>query len=117
MSSTRSWCRRLVACACLITAFASAGVSQSDLVRIEDMTWEEVADAIRSGKTTAVYYAGSIEQNGPHMAFGKHGLVAQRVGERIVRVRGGVRRGRGGAGEGKGRESPGPELSCIKTVA
>ena len=85
MSSTLSWFSRFVTCACLITAFASVCVSQSDLVRIEDMTWEEVADAIRSGKTTAVYYAGSIEQNGPHMAFGKHGLVAEWVGERIVR--------------------------------
>ena len=85
MILTLSWFSRFVASACLITAFASVGESQSNLVRIEDMTWEEVADAIRSGKTTAVYYAGSIEQNGPHMAFGKHGLVAERVGERIVR--------------------------------
>ncbi len=85
MISTLSWLKKFAACLCLIPVLTGVGLSQSDLVRIEDMTWEEVADAVRSGKTTAVYYAGSIEQNGPHMAFGKHGLVAERVGERIVR--------------------------------
>ena len=56
-----------------------------DMVRIEDMTWEEVAAAIRAGKTTAIYYAGGAEQNGPHMAFGKHIIIADRLGERIAR--------------------------------
>ncbi len=85
ISTCSSWSGRLTVCVFLILSTAAAGVSQSDLVRIEDMTWEEVAHAIEAGKTTAVYYAGSIEQNGLHMAFGKHGIVAEWVGEQIVR--------------------------------
>ena len=28
------------------------------------------------GRTTAIYYAGSTQQNGPHMALGKHNFIA-----------------------------------------
>jgi creatinine amidohydrolase len=40
------------------------------------MTWTEVRDAISAGKTTAIYYAASTEQNGPGIALGKHVFVA-----------------------------------------
>jgi creatinine amidohydrolase/Fe(II)-dependent formamide hydrolase-like protein len=53
-------------------------------VFIEELTWPEVRDAIAGGKTTAIYYAGSTEQNGPHMATGKHNVVARYVAERIA---------------------------------
>jgi len=45
-------------------------------VYIEDLTWPEVKAAIAAGKTTAIVYAGSTEQNGPHLALGKHNFVA-----------------------------------------
>jgi creatinine amidohydrolase len=51
---------------------------------IEDMTWTEVRDAISAGKTTAIYYAASIEQNGPGMALGKHVFVAHYLSQRIA---------------------------------
>ena len=51
---------------------------------IEDLTWPEVNSAIAAGKTTAIYYAGSTEQNGPHMAIGKHNFVAQHAARRIA---------------------------------
>lgn len=35
-----------------------------------------VRDAIAAGTTTAIYYAGSIEQNGPGIALGKHLFLA-----------------------------------------
>lgn len=54
-------------------------------VFIEDMTWTEVRDAIAAGTTTAIYYAGSTEQNGPHMAIGKHNVVAHYVAGQIAR--------------------------------
>ena len=56
--------------AALILAAALLGQSKSLL--IEDLTWTEVRDAIASGKTTAIYYAASIEENGPGVALGKH---------------------------------------------
>jgi len=51
---------------------------------IEDLTSPEVKQAIAAGKTTAIYYAGSTEQNGPHMALGKHNFVARYVAGRIA---------------------------------
>ncbi len=57
---------------------------QTKSLLIEDMTWTEVRDAIASGKTTAIYYAGSIEQNGPGMALGKHLFVAHYTAQRIA---------------------------------
>ncbi|HTL25746.1 MAG TPA: creatininase family protein, partial [Burkholderiales bacterium] len=40
-------------------------------VYIEDLTWPEIRDAIAAGKKTAIIYAGSTEQKGPHMATGQ----------------------------------------------
>ncbi len=53
-------------------------------VHIEDLTWVEVRDAIAAGASTAIYYAGSTEQNGPHMATGKHNVIARHVAGRIA---------------------------------
>ena len=61
-------------------------------VYIEDLTWPEVRDAIAQGRTTALIYAGSTEQNGPHMVIGKHtfiahyvaGQIAERLGDALV---------------------------------
>jgi creatinine amidohydrolase/Fe(II)-dependent formamide hydrolase-like protein len=60
-----------------------SGGTQS--VYIEDLTWPEVKAAIAAGKTTAIIYAGSTEQNGPHMALGKHNFVAHYVAGEIAR--------------------------------
>ena len=68
----------------LLGLLPAMGQAQPGSVFIEDLTWPEVRDAIRSGKTTAVYYAGSTEQNGPHMALGKHNFVARYVSGRIA---------------------------------
>ena len=53
----------------------SVGAQRS--VYIEDLTWPEVQRAIQSGKTNALIYIGSTEQNGPHMAIGKHNFIAR----------------------------------------
>jgi creatinine amidohydrolase len=73
-----------------VAAFAAApttpehsGNAQS--VYIEDLTWPEVKAAITAGKTTAIIYAGSTEQNGPHMALGKHNFVAHYVAGEIAK--------------------------------
>ncbi|MCM3879602.1 MAG: creatininase family protein [Vicinamibacterales bacterium] len=51
---------------------------------IEEMTWTEVRDAIAAGKTTAIYYTGAIEQNGPGVALGKHLFIAHYLAQRIA---------------------------------
>ncbi len=53
-------------------------------VYIEDLTWPEVQQGIKSGKTNAIIYAGSTEQNGPHMAIGKHNFIARWVAGAIA---------------------------------
>ena len=68
--------------ACLF--FAGPAGAAPPSVFIEDLTWPEVRDAIASGTTTAIYYAGSTEQNGPHMVTGKHNFIARHVAGRIA---------------------------------
>ena len=38
--------------------------AQASSLFIEDLTWEEVAAALKAGKTTALIYTGGGEQNG-----------------------------------------------------
>ena len=59
-------------------------LAQSKSVLIEDLTWTEVRDAITAGKTTAIYYAASTEQNGPGLALGKHIFIAHYAAQRIA---------------------------------
>jgi len=61
---------------------ATLGAQQS--VYIEDLTWPEVQHAIATGKTSAIIYTGSTEQNGPHMAIGKHNFIARWVAGSIA---------------------------------
>ncbi len=59
-------------------------------VFVEDMTWTEVRDALAAGVAGALLYAGSTEQNGPHLAIGKHTFIARRVAEAVARTLGNV---------------------------
>ena len=63
---------------------ALPALAQSQSVMIEDLTWTEIRGTIAAGKTTAIYYAGSTEQNGPHMALGKHNFIAYYVAQHIA---------------------------------
>ena len=66
-------------------AFATSGTASAQRsVWIDDLTWVEVRDAIAGGKTTAIIFVGSSEQNGPHMAIGKHNVIARYCAEQIA---------------------------------
>jgi len=56
-----------------------------DTVWIEEMTWLEVRDALKAGKTTVVVPTGGVEQNGPYVATGKHNYVNRATCEAIAR--------------------------------
>ena len=56
-----------------------------DSVWIEELTWMEVRDFLKAGKTTAIISAGSTEQNGPYVPTGKHILVLRATSEAIAR--------------------------------
>lgn len=60
-------------------------IAARDSVWIEELTYLEVRDAIKAGKTTALVMAGSTENNGPWMAGGKHQFAMKLVGESIAR--------------------------------
>ena len=70
--------------ALILLLLPSVVFAQSKSVLIEDLTWMEVRDAIAGGKTTAIYYASSIEQNGPGLALGKHLFIAHYAAQRIA---------------------------------
>ena len=56
-----------------------------DSVWTEELTWMEVRDAIKAGKTTGLILTGGVESNGPHLATGKHNFVLKVMGEAIAR--------------------------------
>ena len=87
----------IAACALSLGLLAHAGTAQasgsaSAKVFIEDLTSFELRDKLAQGATTVLVPIGGTEQNGPHMALGKHnvrvkflaGQIAQRLGNAVV---------------------------------
>src|SRR5471032_1348244 len=73
----------LLFCCAAASAFAeTASAPQS--VFLEDLTWTEVRDATRAGKTTIIVPIGGTEQNGPHMVLGKHNARVKILSARIA---------------------------------
>ena len=50
-------------------------IAALDSVLVEELTWMEVRDALKAGKTTVIVPTGGVEQNGPYLATGKHNYV------------------------------------------
>jgi creatinine amidohydrolase len=75
----------------LVSCFLSLCVPSaraSDTVFLEELTWTELQSLIRSGKTTIIVPIGGTEQNGSHMALGKHNLRVRVLAEKIARALG-----------------------------
>lgn len=60
-------------------------IAALDSVFLETLTWMEVRDAIKAGKTTVIVGTGGLEPNGPYVALGKHNYVLQATMEAIAR--------------------------------
>ncbi len=60
-------------------------IAAVDSVFIEDLTWMEVRDALKSGHDTALVATGGVEQNGPYLVTGKHNVVLRGTTEAIAR--------------------------------
>jgi creatinine amidohydrolase len=75
---------RLPMLAILLCCAATPAIAQPRSVFVEDLTWPEVRAAIASGRSNAIVYVGGTEQNGPHMAIGKHTFIAHAVAGRIA---------------------------------
>ncbi len=78
---------RALLAAFLATAPAEADVTLPSL-RLEDLTWTEVAAALADGYDTVIVPTGGTEQNGPHAVLGKHNVVVAATAERLARVLG-----------------------------
>ncbi len=66
-------------------AAAPRPIAAVDSVWIEELTYLEVRDAMKAGKTTALIVTGSTEQNGPYLVVAKHNIVLRQTGEAIAR--------------------------------
>lgn len=91
--------RSACACCCLLVAGSAAPlpdpvrpdpngprpIAAVDTVFIEDMTWMEVRDAMKTGKKTVIVATGGVEQNGPYLVTGKHNVVLKATTEAIAR--------------------------------
>jgi creatinine amidohydrolase/Fe(II)-dependent formamide hydrolase-like protein len=75
----------LVAALGVLLTAAGARAQTPDTVLLEELTWTEVRDAVRAGKTTIIIPAGGTEQNGPHMALGKHNARVKVLSQDIAR--------------------------------
>ena len=75
----------VVAVAVLLAWASAARADAPDTVFLDELTWTEVRDAIQSGKTTIIVPTGGTEQNGPHMALGKHNVRVKALAEQIAR--------------------------------
>jgi creatinine amidohydrolase len=79
---------RALACVFLLAAPALAFGQGAASVYLEDLTSPELADRIRGGATIVLVPIGGTEQNGAHMALGKHNVRAKVLAGKIARTLG-----------------------------
>ena len=72
----------------LLAAPAAGRAGMPGSVFLEDLTWTELAQDIKAGKTTILVPIGGVEQSGPYMALGKHDARARALAEKIARALG-----------------------------
>ena len=75
----------ILACWCWLVHSSVTLAQVPDTVFLEELTWTEVRDAIKAGKTTIIFPTGGTEQNGPHMVLGKHNFRVNYLAEQIAR--------------------------------
>ena len=68
----------------LVAAAHVAAAPTPPSVLVEELTWTELRDAIKAGKTTVIVPVGGTEQSGPHIVLGKHNVRARVLAARIA---------------------------------
>ena len=69
---------------CVLFAVTPAARAAPASVFIEELTLTELRDLIATGKTTVIIPIGGTEQNGPHMAIGKHNVRVKLLAGKIA---------------------------------
>ena len=75
---------RAVVSATLVWAASCPALAQPPSVFLEELTSYELRHAVHAGKTTILVPIGGTEQNGAHMALGKHNARARTLSGRIA---------------------------------
>src|SRR5215470_8960070 len=74
---------------CVLLAGARGAPAETpDTVFLDELTWTEIRDRVHAGATTVMIPIGGTEQNGPHMAVGKHNVRVKVLSEKIARALG-----------------------------
>lgn len=68
----------------ILTLCAQGTAWAQNSVYVEELTTQEVSAALKAGKTTVLIPIGGTEQNGPHMAIGKHNVRAKALAGKIA---------------------------------
>lgn len=68
----------------LLVLCAAARAAEPASVYVEELTWTELHDRIAAGTTIVIIPIGGTEQNGPHMAIGKHNVRVRLLAGRIA---------------------------------
>src|SRR5688572_17473840 len=79
---------RKLALAALITALPIAQTAAQrppDTVLLEQLTWEEVRELLKAGKTSIIVATAGTEQKGPHMVIGEHKFILEYTTDKIAR--------------------------------
>lgn len=76
--------QRAFALALLLIVAQTAFAQPPRTVFLQDLTWTEIRDQVRAGKTTIIIPIGGTEQSGPYIAVGKHNVRATVLAERIA---------------------------------
>ena len=70
----------------LAFAYPTPAAAQASIY-LDEMTWVEVRDAIKAGKTTVIIPTGGTEDFGSHMPMGTHNIIARHIaGEAAKRL-------------------------------
>src|SRR5215213_9943127 len=77
-------CRRFALMAAFALVAMRVAAAPVPSVYLEELTWTELRDGIRAGKTTVIVPVGGTEQSGPHIVLGKHNVREKVLAGRIA---------------------------------
>lgn len=76
----------LLSLICILSFGASAAYAASSSVYMEELTWQEIDQKIRSGKNTVIIPTGGLEQGGPHLVTGKQNTIVRYTSGQIAQA-------------------------------
>jgi len=80
--------QKIIATLFLIFYAPCAAWAGHDSFYLEDLTWPEVKARMEKGTDTIIIPSGGTEQNGPHIAIGKHNWIVRYTSGEIARTLG-----------------------------